>query len=63
MALAVMAVLAGVTIPSALQMYADSKLTDAAEKVRAMAGSARTNAVNTGERFQFRYEKDGRYFL
>jgi len=63
LALAVMAVLAGVTIPSALRMYADSKLTDAAEKVRSMLGQARMHAITTGERFQFRYEKDGRYFL
>lgn len=58
-----MAVLAGVTIPAALRMYADSKLTDAAEKVRDMTGQARLNAITTGERFQFRYEKEGRYFL
>lgn len=63
LALAVMAVLAGVTIPSALRMYADSKLTDAAEKVRSIVGQARMHAITTGERFQFRYEKEGRYFL
>ncbi len=63
LALAVMAVLAGVTIPSALRMYADSKLTDAAEKVRAMVGETRMHSITTGERFQFRYEKDGRHYL
>ncbi len=58
-----MAVLAGVTIPSALRMYADTKLTDAAEKVRALVGQTRLHAISTGERFQFRYEKDGSHYL
>ncbi|MDP1796500.1 MAG: prepilin-type N-terminal cleavage/methylation domain-containing protein [Planctomycetaceae bacterium] len=63
LALAVISVLAGVTIPSALRMYADSKLTDAAEKVRAMVGETRLHAINMGERFQFRYEKHGRHYV
>lgn len=60
LALAVISVLAGVTVPSALRMFADSKLSDAAEKVRNLVGQARLNAVNTGEQYQFRFEKDGR---
>ncbi len=63
LALAVVAVLAGVTIPSALRMYADSQLSNAAELVRDVVGQTRLNAVHTGEQFQFRYEKDGRRFV
>jgi prepilin-type N-terminal cleavage/methylation domain-containing protein len=63
LALAVIAVLAGVTIPSALRMYADSKLSDAAEKVRNLVGQTRLHAINTGNQYQFRYEKDGRHFV
>lgn len=63
LALAVIAVLAGVTIPSALRMYADSNLTDAAERVRNLVGETRLHAINTGEQYQFRFEKDGRHFV
>lgn len=63
LALAVIAVLAGVTVPSALRMFADSKLSDAAEKVRNLVGQTRLHAINTGEQYQFRFEKDGRRFV
>lgn len=63
LALAVISVLAGVTVPSALRMFADSKLSDAAERVRNLVGQTRLHAVNTGEQYQFRFEKDGRRFV
>lgn len=63
LALAVISVLAGVTVPSALRMFADSKLSDAAERVRNLVGQTRLHAINTGEQYQFRFEKDGRRFV
>jgi prepilin-type N-terminal cleavage/methylation domain-containing protein len=63
LALAVISVLAGITIPAALRMYADANLSDAAEKVRNLVGQARLNAINTGDQYQFRFEKDGRHFV
>lgn len=60
LALAILGILAGVTIPSALRMYADGQLNDAGEMVRHQLSLARGRAIETGERFQFRFEPDGR---
>jgi prepilin-type N-terminal cleavage/methylation domain-containing protein len=61
LALAILGLVAGVALPSALRMYADGQLTDAGEAVRHQLSLARSRAIETGERFQFRYEPDGRH--
>ena len=63
LALVVVAVLVGVSLPGALRLYGDSRLAEAAELVRLQLAGTRTRAVDGGLTYQFRYEPDGRYFL
>lgn len=61
LAVVVLAILAGVTVPSALRMYGDTHLAEAAELVRSQVALARVQAIETGERYQFRYEPGGHH--
>lgn len=63
LAVALLAVLVGVTVPNALRLYADSRLSEAAEQVRQQVAGARIRAIDSGLIYQFRYEPDGRRFL
>jgi prepilin-type N-terminal cleavage/methylation domain-containing protein len=63
LALVVLAVLVGVSLPGALRLYGDSRLSEAAELVRMQVAGTRTRAIDGGLTYQFRYEPDGRYFL
>ncbi len=63
MALALVAVLAAITVPSALRMQSNSKLAGAAEQVRAQLAGTRVRAIESGLVYQFRYEPDGRNFI
>jgi len=62
LALAVLAVLVGTTVPGALRMYQDSRLSEAAESVRKELAGARTRAIESGLVYQFRYEPEGGHF-
>jgi prepilin-type N-terminal cleavage/methylation domain-containing protein len=63
LALVVLAVLVGVSVPGALRMYGDSRLSEAAEIVRAQLAGTRIRAIDSGLTYQFRYEPDGRHFI
>jgi hypothetical protein len=63
LAFAVIAVLIGVTMPPALRLQADSKLSSAAEQVRSQVAGTRVRAIESGIVYQFRYEPDGRRFI
>jgi prepilin-type N-terminal cleavage/methylation domain-containing protein len=63
LAVALLAVLVGITVPSALRLYADSQLSEAAELVRQQVAGARIRAIDSGLIYQFRYEPDGRRFI
>jgi prepilin-type N-terminal cleavage/methylation domain-containing protein len=63
LALAVLAMLAGVIVPNGLRMHADSRLSEVAELVRAHAAGTRARAIEHGLVYQFRFEPDGRNFV
>ncbi|HUQ72352.1 MAG TPA: prepilin-type N-terminal cleavage/methylation domain-containing protein [Planctomycetaceae bacterium] len=63
LALAVLAMLAGVVMPSVLRMHADSRLSEVTEVVRYQLGSTRSRAIEGGLVYQFRFEPDGRNFI
>ncbi|MDB5345341.1 MAG: hypothetical protein JWP89_3718 [Schlesneria sp.] len=61
--LTVVAVIVAVAWPNIMRMSGQQKLTEAAEKVRSVAASARVHAIESGLVYQFRYEPGGRHFL
>lgn len=63
LALAVLSVLAGVSVPYALRMHAEARIAEAADAVRAQLAGARARAIEGGLVFQFRYEPDGRHYF
>lgn len=62
-ALGVVAVILAIAWPNVLRLSAQQALIDSAEKVRALASSARVQAIESGLVYQFRYELGGRHFL
>ncbi len=62
LAVALLAMLAGITVPAALRMYADSRLSEVAEQVRLQVAGTRVRAIESGLVYQFRYEPDGRSY-
>jgi len=63
LAVGVLAMLAGVIVPNALRMYADSRLSEVAEQVRAQLAGSRSRAIEHGLVYQFRFEPDGRHYV
>jgi hypothetical protein len=61
--LGVIAAFAGMTVPSVLRMHGQRKLTESAERVRAMAASARVRAIESGLVYQFCCETNGNHFV
>lgn len=63
LALAVLTVLAGVTLPSALRLYADTQIHEVAEQVRSQLAGTRVRAIEGGLAYQFRFEPNGRWYV
>jgi hypothetical protein len=63
LALGLLALLAGITVPSAMRMYADTQLAEAAEQVRLQLAGTRMRAIEGGIVYQFRFEPDGRSYV
>lgn len=61
--LGVIAVFAGMTVPSVVRMYNQQKITASAERVREVIASARGRAIETGLIYQFCCEPGGRAFV
>lgn len=61
--LTVVAVIVAVAWPNVMRLSGRQKLTEAAERVRAVAASARVHAIESGLVYQFRYEPGGTHFL
>jgi prepilin-type N-terminal cleavage/methylation domain-containing protein len=61
--LGVLAAFAGMTVPSALRMFGQEKLTRSAEQVRGIAAGARVRSIETGLTYQFCCEPGGRHFV
>ena len=61
--LGVVAAILAVAWPNVLRLTSQQKLVDSAEKVRALAASARMHAIDSGLAYQFRYEPGGRHFV
>ena len=61
--LTVVATILAVAWPNVLRLTSQQKLIDSAEKVRAVAASARMHAIDSGLAYQFRYEPGGRHFV
>jgi prepilin-type N-terminal cleavage/methylation domain-containing protein len=61
--LAVVAVVIAIAWPNVTRLSSQQKLNESAEKVRALAASARVHAIESGLVYQFRYEPGGRHFL
>ncbi|MBI1348463.1 prepilin-type N-terminal cleavage/methylation domain-containing protein [bacterium] len=63
LALALLGVLASVTVPSAMRLFFRSQLTGAMEDVRAQLAGTRVRAIESGLVYQFRFEPEGRYYM
>lgn len=63
LALALVGLLASVTVPSAMRMFFRSQLTDAMDQVRAQLAGSRIRAIESGLVYQFRFEPEGRYYI
>lgn len=61
-AIAVIAVLAGLSTPRMLRLLKEQRLKDDTEQVRQLLDRARVQAIEKGIAFQFRYEPEGRRF-
>lgn len=61
--LTVVAVIIAVAWPNVMRLNGQQKLSESAEKVRAVVASARVHAIDSGLVYQFRYEPGGRHFL
>lgn len=61
--LTVVVVIIAIAWPNILKLNNQQKLTEAAEKVRALAASARVHAIESGLVYQFRYEPGGQHFI
>jgi hypothetical protein len=61
--LGVIAVFAGMAIPSVLRMYNQQKITASAERVREAIASARVRAIETGLIYQFCCEPNGTSYV
>lgn len=63
MALAVLAMLASITVPPMLRLYRQTQITESAEDVRAQIAGTRARAIESGLIYQFRFEPEGRGYL
>jgi hypothetical protein len=63
LAISVLAILAGTTIPAALTLYQQSQVAEVVEKVRGQFAGARARAIEAGLIYQFRIEPEGRAFV
>jgi type II secretory pathway pseudopilin PulG len=61
--LGVLSVIFAVAMPNVLRLTGEQALVDSAEKVRALAASARVHAIDSGLVYQFRFEPGGRHFV
>lgn len=61
--LSVVVVIIAIAWPNILRLNNQQKLNEAAEKVRALAASARVHAIESGLVYQFRYEPGGQHFI
>lgn len=61
--LGIIAVFAGMTLPSVLRMFNQQKLTQWSERVREAIGSARIRAIESGLIYQFCCEPNGTHFV
>src|SRR6516165_5511545 len=60
--LALLVILAGLALPSIDAMYADSRVTAAADQVRASWASARAHAIREGRPYRFAIAVNGNGF-
>jgi len=63
LALALLGMLASVTVPSAIRIFFRSQLTGSMEDVRAQLAGSRVRAIESGLVYQFRFEPDGRHYV
>ena len=61
--LGLIAVFAGMTLPSVMRMFGQQKLTASAERVREAIASARVRAIETGLVYQFCCEPNGVHYV
>jgi prepilin-type N-terminal cleavage/methylation domain-containing protein len=61
--LGVLAVLAGMTVPSVMRMFGQQKLTASAERVRSAIASTRFRAIESGIIYQFCCETNGSRYV
>ena len=61
--LGIIAVFAGMTLPSVLRMFNQQKLTQWSERVRGTIASARIRAIESGLIYQFCCEPNGTHFV
>ncbi len=61
--LGVLAIFAGMTVPSVMRMFGQQKLTGAAERVRSAIASARIRAIESGIIYQFCSETNGSRYV
>ena len=61
--LGILLAFAGMTLPSVMRIFGQRKLTEAAERVRTVAASARVRAIDSGLIYQFCCEFNGRHFV
>ena len=61
--LGILAVFAGVTVPSVMRMFGQQKLTGSAERVRSAIASTRIRAIESGIIYQFCCETNGSRYV
>ncbi|MEI8019210.1 MAG: prepilin-type N-terminal cleavage/methylation domain-containing protein, partial [Schlesneria sp.] len=61
--LGVLAIFAGMTVPSVMRMFGQQKLTGAAERVRSSIASTRIRAIESGIIYQFCCETNGSRYV
>ena len=61
--LGVLAIFAGMTVPSVMRMFGQQKLTGAAERVRSAIASTRIRAIESGIIYQFCSETNGSRYV
>jgi len=63
LAIGVVSIILLIAWPNVLRLSSRQSLIDSADKVRALAASARVQAIESGLVYQFRYEPGGRHFV
>lgn len=63
LALALLGVLASVTVPSAMRLFFRSQLSGSMEEVRSQLAGSRVRAIESGLVYQFRFEPEGRNYI